>query len=375
MVAEKMTRRERLMTAIRCGEPDRPPVRVYNATPSMRNWGHPSFRKLVDLAIEHTEVFDGIGIPGGPAFAACFDLNARISEEPIERPGYVRRTTVYPTPRGDLYQVREDARHCDMFYVSKYFIETVEDADRFLSVPDDPILFDVSTLFRLEDEVGDAGIVELCCNDPGFHIHWLMGSETMAIWSIEKRDLLHAIYDKMQVRYEALLKRCLPLAPGRVFYAGSAERWIPPLQSPRDFEEFEWTTARSIADIVHENGGYFHYHCDGRVGNFLTRFADAGVDILNPVQPPPMGDVTLTDAKRLLRGRTCIEGNIEWGDLITSTTDEIRRLTARTIEEGSPGGGFILMVNCGPHQSPVLTDDLFEKWLAFIETGIGATVA
>ena len=70
----------------------------------------------------------------------------------------------------------------------------------------------------------------------------------------------------------------------------------------------------------------------------------------------------------------CLSGNIEWGDLITSTPEQVRELTRRAIQEGAPGGGFILMVNCGPPQSPRLTDDLTEKWMAFVEAGISAGV-
>jgi len=42
--AGRMTRCERLMAAMRCEQPDRPPVRVYGATPAAYEHWHPSYR-------------------------------------------------------------------------------------------------------------------------------------------------------------------------------------------------------------------------------------------------------------------------------------------------------------------------------------------
>ncbi len=43
-------------------------------------------------------------------------------------------------------------------------------------------------------------------------------------------------------------------------------------------------------------------------------FADMGVDCLNPIEPPPIGRLTLADAKRRVGERMSLEGGIEVGD-------------------------------------------------------------
>ena len=370
-----MTRRDRLLAAMRREQPDRPPVRVYGAMPSARAWMHPSFHPLIDLAIEKTDVVDGAGIPGGPAYSAAFDLHPRVTNEPIDRPGYVKRTVAYPTAKGDLYYI--DA-WSDCGYPRqnmKHLIADEKDAARFLSVPDEDLPFDLSDLFHKEADLGDQGIVAICCNDPGYWIHWMLGSVTLAFWSIEKRDLLHALYDKVHNNTEALLKRVLLLAPGRVLSSGGGgEKWIPPLQSPADFDEFLAPSVKRIADLVHENDGLLWYHCHGRVRDFISRFADAGVDCIHPVEPPPMGDVTLAQAKEIARGRIALEGNIQLGDLLTQSPDEVRAMVRAVVKQGRPAGGFILGTSGGIENvsNPALglSQHDFDRWKAYIEAGL-----
>ena len=51
-----MTRRERLMSALRCGRPDRPPVRLLNAAPSALGAMHASWRPLLTPALDKTDI-------------------------------------------------------------------------------------------------------------------------------------------------------------------------------------------------------------------------------------------------------------------------------------------------------------------------------
>ena len=90
---------------------------------------------------------------------------------------------------------------------------------------------------------------------------------------------------------------------------------------PEDFREFVVEYDRRFIDLIHDAGGYAWIHCHGKVRDFIDRFARMGCDMLNPIEPPPMGDLSLREAFSLAGGRMALEGNIEIGDIMTASPD------------------------------------------------------
>jgi uroporphyrinogen-III decarboxylase len=137
----------------------------------------------------------------------------------------------------------------------------------------------------------------------------------------------------------------------------------------RDFREFVVQYDAPLIELVHRRGGYVWCHSHGQMGPVLELFADMGVDCLNPIEPPPMGDVTLAQAKARVGQRMCLEGNVEQGDFYVSTPDEMRQKVATAIREGAPGGGFILCPTSSPWQTTELSEQALASYLAFIDAG------
>jgi uroporphyrinogen decarboxylase len=75
----------------------------------------------------------------------------------------------------------------------------------------------------------------------------------------------------------------------------------------------------------------------------LPWLAEAGVDIVSTLPPPPMGDVDLAQAKAQFGDKLCLNGNIDLLHVIKEGTPEfIRRSVRQAILDAAPGGGFIL---------------------------------
>jgi uroporphyrinogen-III decarboxylase len=68
------------------------------------------------------------------------------------------------------------------------------------------------------------------------------------------------------------------------------------------------------------------------VAKVLDGFLASGVDVLHPLEPAPMGDVVPKAAKNLVRGRICIEGNIQIADMYEKPPEQIAAHTAALIE-------------------------------------------
>ena len=125
-----------------------------------------------------------------------------------------------------------------------------------------------------------------------------------------------------------------------------------------------------LIEMVHRYGGYVWCHCHGGMGPVLERFADMGVDCLNPIEPPPMGDVTLAEAKARVGSRMCLEGNIQQGDFYVLTARQMREKVAEAIAAGAPGGAFILCPTSSPWQTADLSERALQNYLTFIEAGL-----
>ena len=55
--------------------------------------------------------------------------------------------------------------------------------------------------------------------------------------------------------------------------------------------------------------------------------------MLHPFEAPPLGDITPAEAKRVARGRMCLEGNIQIADMYDSTPHDVRAQTEALIAE------------------------------------------
>jgi uroporphyrinogen-III decarboxylase len=74
---------------------------------------------------------------------------------------------------------------------------------------------------------------------------------------------------------------------------------------------------------------------------------DSGVSGIECLDPPPLGNVELDDAKRRTKGRGFIKGNIDSvNTLLFGNPTEILADARHRLEVGKEGGGFILSTAC-----------------------------
>ncbi len=117
--------------------------------------------------------------------------------------------------------------------------------------------------------------------------------------------------------------------------------------SPALYREFVLPFERDIATGVRSRGVHIYTHTCGAISDRLELMLDAGVSGIECLDPPPLGDVELADAKRRISGRGFIKGNIDSVNTLLNGTKEVIREDARKrIEVGREGGGFILSTAC-----------------------------
>ncbi len=362
-----MTSRERLLAAYRCQPVDRVPIRVWGADPWMKVW-HPSYQPILDAALKYSDIVTGWGPHLNIFFSDLPDLQVHTEDRPSRHEGFVERVTTYETPRGPISEVEAVSLENKPGRVLKFLVENEEDALAFLSVPYIQPRPDVSPFFEMQQRLGERGLMTAYIGEPMYHVYCLMGSELMALWSIERRDLLRHLINTMADRMTAYVEYLLEQNVGPVFGYVGPELCIPPLMSPRDFDEFVVRVDKRFTDQIRQSGGLIWVHCHGDMGPVIEGFLEMGVNCLNPIEPPPIG-ITMAEARRRVGNRMCLEGNIEADDLFRSTPEHIRELVRQAIEQAR-GGGLILCPTSGFMEWPTCNPEKVANYLAFIQAGL-----
>lgn len=138
--------------------------------------------------------------------------------------------------------------------------------------------------------------------------------------------------------------------------------------SPTFYHDFVLPFEQEIAEAVRNLGVHIYTHTCGAVSDRLELMFDAGVSGIECLDPPPLGNVELEDAKRRTKGRGFIKGNIDSVNTLLFGSHEVILNDARKrIEVGKEGGGFILSTACSvaprvERSKLLLLREAVEKW-------------
>ncbi len=364
-----MNSRTRLFNAIK-GEPiDRVPVKMWGIHP-WQEPPHESYRPLFELAWE-SDPMPGWGPKGMPlALNAHPDISVHQESRPSKHAGHVEDVAIIEAPgkRFESVSLRSTDNRPGM--ISQHFISTPEQMQAFLDLPFKPFQPDVEDFFIQKERLGDKGLLmAMLPADPIYQLQILLGSEALALWSMDHRDLVRQFIASYGERWHEYAAYLLEQDLGPLFGYVGPELGIPPLMSLRDFEEFVWEVEKPVLDRIHAAGCYAWVHCHGRMRLVIERFADMGVDCLNPIEPPPMGDITLPEAKELVGDRMTLEGNVEIGDFADLEPEAFREVCIAAMEAGKPGGRFIFCQSADPSHWPELPPRVLENYRIFLEVG------
>lgn len=117
--------------------------------------------------------------------------------------------------------------------------------------------------------------------------------------------------------------------------------------SPKMYAEFVVPFERRVAEAVKAEGVPVYTHTCGKIGDRLELMESSGAMGIDTMDPPPLGNVELADAKRLVGERMFLKGNLNSVALLKYTReDEVIAEASERIRIGAPGGGYILSSAC-----------------------------
>ena len=372
---------ERILAGLRLEEPDRVPIfPAYSFVSAVRPIAShvsalPSsvdkdFIRLVDCARKIGDLMEtwqphveqNVFLSASKSvrrWTSCYSQNGyEVEEVKIETPKGLM-TSVRKTPKGGAPRVVKHLMECD------------EDVDKFLSVPYEPPEVDASSFSQFRAKLRGRAVVRVGAPTPIIEVAGplLFNSDKFVIEVFRHRDKVIEMLDMMHERCIDYLSSLLSQGvKDAVFWLDGAELAAPPIFSPHVFDEFVVRYLKEIVKLIHEHDCVVIMHCHGNVNKILESIAVTGVDGLHPVEPPPMGDTPLSEAKKRIGHHVCLTGNIEMHDIITVSSKEIDAKVREAIGEGAPGGGFILSPSTGFYTF-YRTPKSIENYMQFLKTG------
>ena len=370
----ELSSKERILRIFRNEEVDRPALKLWGATPD-EELLHPAYRPIHTLAMQTSDLFDMADSP----FDILFDRQERrpFTEQVSDtaHPDWKEKRTTLHAPMGDLVMVERFSTVGEPGYVLEHFVKEAADLENILSMPWTPFPADLGAMHRKTARMGDRGIVVCGLDHAGYALHRLTGSETLALLSVDDRALVSESVRVFSSRIRTHARAMIDAGFRGVFGWVGPELWIPPLMAPRDFEEFVFPFDKTLCDDIHEAGGHVWVHCHGKVADFIGRYIDMGVDVLNPLEPPPNGDIHLSDTLSRFGRRIGLEGNIEIQDILQADPDTLRTRIEDCVREGARGGRFILCPSAGYMEYPFPTERYLSNLQLYLTHGLACCKA
>jgi hypothetical protein len=134
------------------------------------------------------------------------------------------------------------------------------------------------------------------------------------------------------------------------------------------YRDFVLPFERSVAQAIRKSGVHAYTHTCGGIKDRLELMFESGVSGIECLDPPPLGNVELEDAKKRTFGRGFIKGNVDSvNTLLRGNEDTILADARKRIQTGKENGGYIFSTACSvapyvPRKNMLLLREAVERW-------------
>jgi len=369
-----MTRKERLQRTLRGDPVDRPPVNFYELNGYHQDpedmdefniFNDPSWQPLLTLVKNKSDriILHGLHFiePENEREHTVSTINAR---------GSLLTVIELDTPKGKLTRRTRRDRNINTVWETEHLLKTKDDILAYLSIPetDDMGKFDPSGILKCDEAIGDEGLAAFDIGDALCSVAPLFSMEDFTVFAMTEQDLFTELLNRAQKKIINRLRIISEAFPGRLYRICGSEYasvpYLPPLLHRKYVVDYEQTQV----DIIHKYNGYARIHSHGNLSDIIDGIISMGVDALDPVEPPPQGDVFLRDIRERYGKQIVIFGNIEVSEIENLDADAFRDRVKRLLEDGmsGTGRGFVLMPTSCPYGRK-LSDKAFRNYEIMVE--------
>lgn len=344
-----MTGRERVLAMLRGEKPDRVPF-----CPNIGQWFdfHRHRGTLPEELQGCRDELEAMLALGCDIFSRRLCHPIRTVERPEEvitqDLGNGWRCTEIHTPVGTLTQLTKFEEGSWTTYTHEHFLK---DFHR-----DFPVLrfilertrwaFDEEAFRRAEARVGEAGVVMVpFFQSPIKLLHNWAGQEAASYFLMDHPNECRELF---QVFTAKVLEVARQAANSSALVFCTMDNLDTPFHSPPLFREFALPFYQALAEVFHARGKWLFSHACGRLWGLRGLIAEAGLDGLEAIPHPPLGDLPLPEAKRI-HPRFIVNGGITVHEAEVFTPDARERIFAyvrRLFADMAPLERFLFSTAC-----------------------------
>ncbi len=228
-------------------------------------------------------------------------------------------------------------------------IKTKQDLKNY-SPPDPHADYRWDSLKRMVDGFKDRRAIAVCVHDAFEYPWFLRGGMDKYLQDYYRNPGFIKALSEIVVDYNVeLVKDAVKLGADFVVSGDDYAFKKGPIMSPGHFEEFILPGLAKIVEATHGGGALFLKHTDGQVWPLLDMIVDTGIDGLCPIEPAAGMDIG--EVKGKYGGRIAVVGNIDCARLLSQgTKEEVREAVRECLNKASPGGGHILSSSNSIHR-------------------------
>jgi len=374
-----MTGRERIMTVLRGETPDRVPVSLYKINPFDNDsfWAqHKSFERLLQAAREYQDIFHLYRPKTGFFFSAPGSIEVK-AEELQDTPLSKTVKLTVNTSKGHLRRSVRTTNTSMHQWVQKPWVENERDIMKFLQLPYTPFNPDLSDYHKINNTLGEKGIVIIALPNPLAVVAELFAPGDMQQSMMSTPKVIHQLLEKMQERLINIYRFISMAVSNTVIRIRGAEYAVPselPVEyfpDPRKvFSDFVLRYDRELIDILRKgNRNFICYHWHGDIEQLLPLVLKLGIDILEPVVNSFDKPAYILRIRRMAGEKMVLMGGPFAEDMEFRTSVEITAIIKESIIQGGRKAGFVLIPSNIPESSPI-SAQMEENYIEFLKAGI-----
>ena len=219
-------------------------------------------------------------------------------------------------------------------------IERPADLDDYRA-PDADAPHRLETLRLAVERFGGRRAVVFLGHDAFEFSHYLRGMERLLMDYVLDPEFVRRLARVVMDYKRRVLERAAELGADILCTGDDYAHNRAPIMSPEHFERFVLPYLEEAVQVAKRAGKPFMKHTDGCLWLILDMIVEAGIDVLDPIEPAAGMDIGRV--KEAYGDRIALAGNVDCSHLLPrGTPGQVVEAVKETLAKASPGGGHIL---------------------------------
>ncbi|MDF1516038.1 MAG: uroporphyrinogen decarboxylase family protein, partial [Anaerolineae bacterium] len=170
-------------------------------------------------------------------------------------------------------------------------------------------------------------------------------------FALTEPELFHQLLEKCAKAIYPVVESVAKRFPGRLWRVVGSEYASEPLLPPRLYKEYVVRYTGPIIEIIQQYGGFARIHSHGNLKRILPDIMSMAPAGLDPIEPPPQGDMELSTLRCEIGVAVVLFGNIEASEIELLEPKAFEKRVNQALQDGTrgPGRGFVLMPSSCPY--------------------------